>query len=194
MRGTTGATARTEARANARLAPGLALAELQKHTGADTRVTAPANLVDENYPPLLGVWRSWEGINHQSNGRPIAPPYNAKTQTASPSGSGRFVNWLVSSATLNPSPAINQAPTLVRSTEAAGTVPLLAPGSLAPDDPRRIHISSTPTAATPKGGHVAWWVSGENQKARLAQPYEPRINGVAGLAELGQTHPISDRI
>ncbi|MEY3897628.1 MAG: hypothetical protein RLZZ214_3149, partial [Verrucomicrobiota bacterium] len=56
----------TAARANARMALMLAIGELQKTAGLDTRVTARADLVDENNPPVLGVWKSWEGTDHNS--------------------------------------------------------------------------------------------------------------------------------
>ena len=48
-------------RANARLALALAIGELQRRTGADTWVTAPADILDNNNPPVLGVRTSWRG-------------------------------------------------------------------------------------------------------------------------------------
>ncbi|MDX1679298.1 MAG: hypothetical protein R3242_01090 [Akkermansiaceae bacterium] len=41
-------------------------------------------------------------------------------------------------------------------------------------------------------GRYAWWISGENQKARLAQPHEPRSSDVVGLYEMNQSHSIAD--
>lgn len=41
-------------------------------------------------------------------------------------------------------------------------------------------------------GRFAWWVSGENQKARIGQPYKPRSEDVSALVEMGQSHSISD--
>jgi hypothetical protein len=173
-----------EARANARLALQIAIGELQKHTGADTRITASASIVDETYPPVLGVWRSWEGTNHDPNGRPIAPAYSQKDQPEA--SGGRFINWLVSSAAYNATPGINDAPALVQTSADDTNVPLLADGSLG-NDPRQIHVIPTKLE---NRGHYAWWVSGENQKARLSQPYHPRTATVAGLAEMGQSHTI----
>lgn len=181
------------ARANARMALMIAIGELQRHTGSDTRVTATANIVDENYPQVLGVWRSWEGTNHAANGRPIAPPYNTKNQPQT--SGGRFVDWLVSSADDNNTPSITDPPNLVRTSPSADTIPLLAEGSLVANDPRQIHLVPTllnDDTDPEDDGRFAWWISGENQKALLSQPYQPRNEDVSALAEMGQSHSISD--
>ena len=82
------------ARGNARLALLLALGDLQKHSGNDTRVTARADILDEDHPPVTGVWKSWEGSDHSqsgsSEGRPISPGnYASKKED-------RFLGWLAS--------------------------------------------------------------------------------------------------
>jgi hypothetical protein len=181
------ANAQTEARANARVALMLAIGELQRHTGPDTRVTAPANIVDSSYPQVLGVWRSWEGTDHESNGRPKVPEGGYGVKDKPESDGGRFINWLVSSAAANNAPDIAAAPSLVANSAAAGTVPLLARGSLQSTDPRQIHVVPNEFG---KGGHYAWWISGENQKAALSQPYKPRTDDAAGLVEMGQSHSV----
>lgn len=110
-----------EAKANARLALMLALGDLQKYTGSDTRVTAPAAMIDPNNPSLVGVWKSWEGTNHDANGRPIIPAYASKTKLEA--DSGRFLDWLVSGARQR-TPSLD--PTgLVFKSQGADTVPLL---------------------------------------------------------------------
>jgi hypothetical protein len=78
------------ARANARMALMLALGDLQKHAGADTRVTARADILDEDHPPVLGVWKSWQGDDRDDKGRPVSPGNyrQAKEQ--------RFLGWLTS--------------------------------------------------------------------------------------------------
>lgn len=43
------------ARANARLALMLALGDIQAKTGPDTRITARADILDGNNPPVVGV-------------------------------------------------------------------------------------------------------------------------------------------
>jgi type II secretory pathway pseudopilin PulG len=187
LRSSTQDTAQARARANARMALMIAIGELQRHTGSDTRITASANIVDESYPEVLGVWRSWEGTDHDTNGRPIAPQYSSKDQTES--SGGRFVDWLVSTAAFNTTPSLNDPPSLVQTSVGNDTVPLLADGSLQDSDTRQIHVVPT---ELDDGGRFAWWVSGENQKARLGQPYEPRNTNAAGLVEMGQSHSIAD--
>jgi hypothetical protein len=195
LRNTGHGNAQAEARSNARLALMMAMAELQRHTGSDTRVTAQANIVNESYPPALGVWRSWEGINHEPNGRPIAPDYDSKDQLES--DDGRFIGWLVSSAKSKDDPnageveraSIKDAPTLIQSSAGNGTVPLLAGGSLQPSDIRQVHVVP---AEIDGSGRFAWWISGENQKALLTQPYQPRTDEVAGLIEMGQSHSVAN--
>ena len=73
LRASSSSSAMTEARSNARLAVLLALGQLQLNTGQDTRITASANILDSNKPSVTGVWRSWEGTDHNASGKPIIP-------------------------------------------------------------------------------------------------------------------------
>jgi len=97
LRNSSAEEAQNRARANARMALMLALGELQKHAGPDTRITAPSSIVDPDSPPLVGAWKSWEGSEHDSAGRPWTPDYESK-KAASSDGGGRFLGWLVSGA------------------------------------------------------------------------------------------------
>jgi hypothetical protein len=73
----------------------LAIGELQRQTGADTRVTARADVLDAYNPPVLGVWKSWQGGDHEISGantaRPKPPISNYRTTKNS-----RFLAWLTS--------------------------------------------------------------------------------------------------
>ena len=178
--------AQAEARANARMALMIAIGELQTHTGADTRVTAPADLLDADAPRLTGVWKSWEGTNHDSTGRPIKPDYSVKNPGSADS---RFVTWLVSGATVDGAPSSAQPAQLVSDSSTPGTVPLLAEGSLGDND-GQVHVKPQPLKDGK--GRLAWWVSPENQKARLAQPHKPRSDDLAGWVEMGQSHLVPD--
>jgi hypothetical protein len=189
LRGSSLASARAEARANARLALTLAIAELQRQAGSDTRITAPADLLDEENPPLTGVWRSWEGTNHETRGnfagRPIAPDYDLKEKPESERG--RFVGWLVSGTETGSK--IENADGLVRTEPFTRSVPMLAQGTLGADDRRQVHLE--PLELDGRGA-MAWWVSGENQKARLPQPYEPDDDEAGPWSVLMKSHSVAD--
>jgi hypothetical protein len=178
--------AQAEARANARMALMLAIGELQSHTGADTRITAPANILDPAAPSLTGVWKSWEGTNHDSTGRPIKPDYSVKNPGSRDS---RFVTWLVSGATLDGAPASAEPAELVSKSSNLETVPLLAEGSLGDND-GQVHVKPQPVKDGK--GRLAWWVSPENQKARVAQPHMPLTDDAAGWSEMAKSHAVPD--
>ena len=81
LRGASQAQAKAIAQANARMALMIAIGELQKHAGPDTRITAPSDILEPYNPPLTGVWKSWEGSDHEPTtgnllaGRPRKPDY-----------------------------------------------------------------------------------------------------------------------
>jgi len=197
------AKARTEAQANAKAALMLAIGELQKNTGPDTRVTAPADIITDPANPddntrtlkVIGAWKSWEGLNHDpdEDGRPITPDYTIK-EISSNSTNARFLSWLVSDTEFD---AANNEFIYPRNEPDGNTVPLLATGkdnnpedgSLQDGDSNEIHVRPR---ITDNNGRYAWWVSPENQKARLIQPYEPRTNDSEGWMEMGQSHLVPD--
>lgn len=178
--------AQSAARANARMALMLAIGELQKHTGPDTRVTAPSSIIDENSAPLAGAWKSWEGSDHESTGRPVVPGYASKRK-AEADGAGRFLGWLVSGAGAGAEPT---SPSKFASKSASGSsIPLMSTGTLAEDDDRQVHV--VPQSLGEKATY-AWWVSGENQKAHLPQPYKPADNTPASWSDIARSHSVAD--
>ncbi|MES2438305.1 MAG: hypothetical protein V4584_04540 [Verrucomicrobiota bacterium] len=170
------------ARSNARMALLLALGELQKAAGPDTRVTARADLVDENHPPVLGVWKSWEGTDHENSGRPIAPNYSNHKQA-------RFVAWLTSASR---EAGLGDLPDTAAS--ATDKVTLLGEKTVGVKEPakRQIHLTPTRISVNKSQGRFAWWVSGENQKARLPRPYAPASDTAANWSVLAKTHGTYD--
>ncbi|WP_411845101.1 hypothetical protein AAFN60_14645 [Roseibacillus persicicus] len=183
--------AQLQARANARLALALAIGQLQKLAGSDTRVTASAELLDETNPPALGVWKSWEGSDHQSSGalagRPIPPDYSSKKRAVN-SSNGRFLGWLVSGAEDTTDPS--EVDGLLSQTQRKNSVPLLAKGSLGTNDPRQVHVE--PSILNRGEGALAWWVSGENQKAHLPNIHEPEQGTPAEWSVMMRTHATAD--
>jgi hypothetical protein len=183
---------RMEAEQAALLSLNIAIGKLQASAGLDQRVTASAEAVDSVNGPkqLTGVWRSWEGRDHETNdplanGFPIAPDYGSKLVTGdfdidvSSSGSGRFLSWLVSTAydeSITPAGSLSaDLPPDIE--EVLGrTVPLVGKGTVGADDAayktaNEVHLE--PTELADGKSAFAWWVSGENTKSSLSQPTTP---------------------
>jgi len=143
-----------EARANARLALALAMAQLQERTGLDTRITAPADIVNSDNtgsfanPDWRGVWRS----------NPTTP------KAYQPARSDFFVDWLVTAE--GKARALGEARSSV---EGESTVIRNMEGL--PD----VRI---PLMATPNKGLLGWWTDDESLKARADFPVtESRTSG-----------------
>ena len=151
----------TQAQQNAKLALMEALSQLQATSGPDTRITAPANAVAGSTQPqlghLTGVWRSWEGRNHDSStGKPLTPNYDSKLENGNATDAsveGRFLGWLVSSHNNHSAIA---PPSLSATTR---SVPLLMKG--VNDVTEEVHVSPTSI----DNGTYAWWAQGLNTKA-----------------------------
>jgi hypothetical protein len=168
LRASTASAAMAEARANARMAMQLAVAQLQSLAGQDTRVTASSNVLDSSEVTVTGVWRSWEGNDHDATGKPIVPDYSSKTQAGDPSkppgsgAGGRFLGWLTSTtADLNPDSGT--VPN-VSSEAASGFVRMVSDGSVI-DTAQQVYMR--PTMVNNSKGVIAWWTSGDNAKAMI---------------------------
>ena len=166
LRSSSQGDAMATAKANARMALMLALGELQSTAGLDTRVTARADILSENNPPVLGVWKSWEGTDHEttgdSAGRPLSPgDYKAKKE-------GRFLRWLVSGNPQN----LNAISNIPNTAAAAAKITLVGSKTLGNVPAgQQIHLDHVPVNSGRSRGAFAWWVGGENLKARLPRPY-----------------------
>ncbi len=177
-----------EAQSNARMALMMAIGKLQRYAGNDMRVTAPADIIDESNPPLLGVWKSWEGTNQEQSGnlrgRPKAPEYASKKLEGDES---RFVSWLVSGD--KETALLSKAKDLVSTSHGGDRVPLLSVGTLGKDSGREVHV--VPEIIEGNGA-IAWWVSGENQKARIPKPIYSESFTAAEWADLNRSHSVAD--
>lgn len=173
------------ARSNARMALALAIGELQKLSGPDTRITARADLLDENNPLVTGVWKSWEGTDHEQSGgaagRPISPGnYRSRKDE-------RFLGWLTSDSN-------TQGSGIPDTKQAAGKVTLLGANAVGAGDGRdklQIHLRPETLTGSAAGG-FAWWVSGENQKARVPKPFEPSDDSASRWAVNLKSHAVAD--
>ncbi len=169
LRQASSSLAQAEARQNARLSVQLAIGQLQSLTGHDTRITAAADLVASQNVPVTGAWRSWEGKDHESNGKPKAPDYASKKEAGEPfappsvAGTGRFLGWLTSTATTE-KPDISSIPNVSDKFE-TGYVAMVSDGSVLTTDPRKVFMK--PTLVNNSKGAIAWWTSGDNSKAMI---------------------------
>jgi len=207
LRASGASSAMAEARSNARLSIQLALGQLQLLSGQDSRITASSQLLNASNPVATGVWRSWEGADHDGTGKPIVPDYRSKLSASRPSAapggtnSGRFLGWLNSAG-------VNQPPDVaafqgLSAAAAGGSVPLVAGGSVA-DATRHAYLA--PLRVGNGSGSLAWWTSGDNSKAMIntdprdepqsAPEWQERVrsNGVPDpsvfeLAEVGELDP-----
>ena len=175
------------ARANARMALLLALGELQTHAGSDTRVTARADILDEENPLVTGVWKSWEGTDHETTGnfagRPVSPGnYKEKKEE-------RFLAWLVSGST----PGVDTVPVTTQSANSVTLVGSKSVGGGVEREKLQIHLAPTlVTGAGNRKGGFAWWIGGENQKARLPKPYNPGSETAGRWATQAKSHAVAD--
>lgn len=163
------------ARANARMALIMAIGQLQKTAGADQRITAPANLVNDNNPHgLTGVWESW---------RPD-PAGTSPDDYEDRKTGDHFLGYLMSGTD------INSAPDPARLPSGSTTVPLVDEGSLGKDlNKRKI---DAPVILNNKGtlgrGGCAWVVLDEGVKARIdLEPLEKPNSLGEQVARLGSS-------
>ena len=188
LRTSSQSTEMAAARSNARLALMLAIGELQKTAGLDTRITARADVLKDTNPPVLGVWKSWEGKDHEltggAMGRPISVgnDYKAKKEE-------RFLCWLVSG--VDPA-AATTLPDTAKGINKAILLGDLSVGSGPLREKLQIHLTPTKVNLATQQGSFAWWVSGENQKARLPNPYRPSAEAAGRWAINAKSHSTAD--
>ncbi|MES2661073.1 MAG: hypothetical protein V4689_20795 [Verrucomicrobiota bacterium] len=176
------------AKANARMALMLAMGELQMTAGPDTRVTARADVLDKDNPPVTGVWKSWEGTDHEltgaAAGRPVSPGSNYRTKKEE-----RFLSWLVSGVNpLDP----DTLPDATKSDSKAILVGNASVGKGSDREKLQVHLTPTKVSLNSRQGGYAWWVGGENQKARLPNPYQPTTQTAGRWAINAKSHSTAD--
>ena len=156
LRSSSQETAMAVARCNARLALMLALGELQKSTGDDRSITAPASIVNAGYPQgVTGVWRAWD-------------PNELKREK--PDSNKKFSRWLISNA--DPAVLTDPSHPVVANPDGSGAVALLSTGSLGlrkdrKGDDQRIALEPVPITTLDLPGRFAWLVIDESVKSRV---------------------------
>lgn len=155
LRSTGQGAAMATARSNARLALMLAIGELQKTAGPDTRITAPANLVNaEAAPGLTGVWKSWR-------------PAPGSVDYTGPKHGDNFMGYLMS----NPNPAALQDPATLPQGGAGKSQLLVGTGSVGTTDQKRQVnaplVNVTGATGSASRGAFSWAVLDEGVKSRI---------------------------
>lgn len=159
LRGESDRTAQAQAQANARLAVFLALAQLQKQTGPDTRITAPADFLNPDDPGTLAN-PGWRGVWRSNSGTPKV--YQAARADF-------FSEWLVTSA--EKPLVLNAARTPV-----PGETTVIRKADASPD----IRV---PIVTAPNQGRLGWWTDDESLKARANIPLKtPPSKGDGAVA------------
>lgn len=168
------------ARANARLALMLSIGQLQKFTGPDQRVTAPADqrtsgdgsqssaaLVNR---PWTGVFTSWPA-----------------TLTDRPDAKGQFLTWLVSGD------ASKVATDTAADTAAAtDTLELVGAGTLGSAATGQVKVPVIKLAQrNGRTARLAWWVGDQGQKAAMSTPLPPTGAALATVRNNLQAAPRS---
>lgn len=149
LRASSQGDAMATAKSNARMALMLAIGELQRELGPDSRISAPhdaGSAASGGDPHWIAVYDAWK--------RPVA-----NTPESPGSRSPVFRGWLASGA--------NQA--LGGPPGTPDRVLLVGPGSLgstsSPDDEVRVPMHEVVVGSIP--GRYAWWVSDEGIKAKI---------------------------
>lgn len=144
LRASSQGQAAAEARANARLALMVAIGELQKQLGPDSRIAAP----HDAGATATGGQRHWTAV-YDAWKRPADPNTPETPQNRNPT----FRSWLVSGSTGN----------------TGNTANLVGPGSLG-STPVAADNVNLPVQAVNVGkqkGGFAWWAADESRKAKV---------------------------
>lgn len=156
---------------NAKLAVFQALARLQETAGPDTRITAPGDTINPDFPrQLTYVGRSWEGSDTDADGLPIAPEYDKKlvrgmTREVNPSApeTDRFLGWLVSN---DNNENADTPPDIMN-----GSIPLLDTGTLGDTATPADGVHLDPEELFDNAGNLvgtfAWHIQGNNSRALI---------------------------
>ena len=165
LRSTGQGSALSEAKANARLALMMAIGDLQKNAGLDTRVTARSDINDKNIlnPRLTGVWKSWDI-------KATAPPTSGDYEKATKSNPTKFLGWLTSSLDGKSAAEFNFADSAIP-TDDKKAVTLWGEFTLGKNPPPADIVRAYKVPTAKNRGAFAWAVVDEGIKARINTSY-----------------------
>ena len=155
LRSATQGDAMQIARANAKMALMLAIGDLQKQLGPDTRVSVTADQTAGTDPAVAKApqaQRNWAGAY---NSWPAALPADARPNPT-------FLQWFVSG---DPKSVLNK--NYAETSLTGSTVEIVTKNTVGPEDPVTVPLISQ-TLANGSKNNLAWWVSDLGTKAFIA--------------------------
>ncbi len=182
-----------EARAQARLALEIAIGKLQCELGPDQRVSANSGILDTSVnsesidgvasPYILGVWNSWDTWMN----RPSPSQNLSLADTYTKGRQNMFRSWLISDSRMDSLAKLNSVVQDLGQNRGdemrkvvllgEGTLGLRADrkdeiyaGLVQVNDSTNVLFDTVSQKNTRMVKNIAWWVSGENQKARINLP------------------------
>ncbi len=160
-----------EARQQALVGLDAAIGELQVELGPDRRVTASSGVIDENEGSvaqhLLGVWNSWDGPIY---GKSLSGLGGKINQTYSKGRSEMFRRWMISSRDRNMTRTMRAANQLC-SRDPGRRICMVGEGTLGKSLSAQHYVYADLLSMPATGKNeacFAWWVGGENQKAKVS--------------------------
>lgn len=172
-----------EARQQALVGLDAALGALQQELGPDQRVTASSGILSSSDNAggqhLLGVWDSWDGPIYgtsQSSQKKIQSTYEKGRKSM-------FRRWMISSQRSKDTRDIEAAENL-SSSRPGRRVIMLGEGSLGKKLTARHYVYAdllTMPASGKNKACFAWWVAGENQKAKVSVVDPEETNDVVEI-------------
>lgn len=164
------------AKSNARLALSLAIAQLQRNTGPDQRITTTADQLSGSDPDetssaeerkhWTGVYKSW-----------------ASGQTNRPTP--EFLTWLVSG-----DPEDIDDTSAAQGGSGGEPIKLVGEGTLGDSADGRVEVPAMRVADNNGGSaRIAWWVGDQGTKAALATPPVPENQSIASVRGAMQGAP-----
>ena len=160
-----------EARQQALVGLDAAIGELQVELGPDQRVSASSGILSDNdggrAQHLLGVWDSWDGPIY---GASVSGKSSKISSTYSKGRADMFRRWLISSRDRNATRSMNAANQLC--TRAPGQrICMVGEGTLGRSLSAQHYVYADLLKMPATGKNeacFAWWVGGENQKAKVS--------------------------
>ena len=162
-----------EARQQALVGLDVAIGELQVELGPDQRVSANSGILSENAGDgaqyILGVWDSWDGTLYGDS--PTSKGSNIKA-TYTRGRSKMFRRWMISSRDKDAARQISSAKS-ISSRQPGRRICMVGEGTLGRDFSPQHYIYADLLEMPAHGRNsscFAWWIGGENQKAKINVP------------------------